>query len=237
MCGVCTMRRTNVYLDDRQRDLLRLLGERRGLPVAALVREAVDAFFESQGVRRIEQDERKRRFDALMAERRRVADELGLTEEQVERDVFEAIREVREARAARRFDTNVWVSGLALPASLAGAVLRAVRDERLTAVASWELADEIAEVLRKPKSTRLGIREEQVIEALILLSPFLPDVDVDISLRDPDDAPVVNAAGAGNADAIVTGDRDLLEDRELRSWLRERGIEMLTPAELFDALG
>ena len=102
MYGVCTMQRTNVYLDERQIDLLRLLGERRGESVAALVREAIDAYLAAQGVRRVEEDEWKRRFDALMAERRTVAGELGLTEEQVERDVFDAIREVREARAAGR---------------------------------------------------------------------------------------------------------------------------------------
>ncbi len=102
MYGVCTMRRTNVYLDDRQIDLLRLLGDRRGVPVAALVREAVDAYLDSQGVRNLDPDEWERRFDALVADRTRVAEELGLTEERVERDVFAAIREVREARAARR---------------------------------------------------------------------------------------------------------------------------------------
>lgn len=102
MYGVCTMQRTNVYLDERQIDLLRLLGERRGESVAALVREAIDAYLAAQGVRRVDEDEWKRRFDALMAERRAVAAELGLTEEQVERDVFDAIREVREARAAGR---------------------------------------------------------------------------------------------------------------------------------------
>lgn len=96
------MRRTNVYLDDRQLDLLRLLGERRGEPVAALVREAIDAYLEQQGIRRVEPDEWRRRFDGLVADRRRSAKERGLTEEHVERQVFEAIREVREARAARR---------------------------------------------------------------------------------------------------------------------------------------
>jgi hypothetical protein len=96
------MQRTNVYLDDRQLGLLRLLGETRNAPVAALIREAIDAWLESQGVREISQDEWERRFDALMERRSKIADELGLTEEQVEETVFEAIREVREARAARR---------------------------------------------------------------------------------------------------------------------------------------
>lgn len=102
MYGVCIMRRTNVYLDERQIDLLRLLGERRGESVASLVREAIDAYLESQGIEPVTEDEWRRRFDALMSDRRTVAEELGLTEEQVERDVFDAIREVREARAASR---------------------------------------------------------------------------------------------------------------------------------------
>lgn len=115
-------------------------------------------------------------------------------------------------------------------------MLRAVRERRLTAVASWELAREIADVLRRPRCVRLGIGEEHVLEALILLAPFLPDVDVDVPLRDPDDAPVVAVAVAGNAEAIVTGDKGMLEEEDLRVWLRERGVEPLAPAELLDRL-
>lgn len=96
------MQRTNVYLDDTQLGLLRALSTMRGEPVAALVREAIDAWLEAQGAKKIPDDEWGRRFDELLERRQRIADELELTEEQVERDVFEAIREVREARAARR---------------------------------------------------------------------------------------------------------------------------------------
>ena len=96
------MKRTNVYLDDRQLGLLRGLSTMRGEPVAALVREAIDAWLESQGVRDIPDDEWKQRFAALMEERRRIWLELGITEEEAERDIAEAVREVREARAARR---------------------------------------------------------------------------------------------------------------------------------------
>jgi hypothetical protein len=102
MYGVCIMQRTNVYLDDRQLGLLRALSSMRGEPVAALVREAIDAWLEAQGARKVPDDEWRRRLGELLARREKIADELGLTEEQVERDVFEAIREVREAQAARR---------------------------------------------------------------------------------------------------------------------------------------
>jgi predicted nucleic acid-binding protein len=46
----------------------------------------------------------------------------------------------------------------------------------------------------------------------------------------------VAAALAGRADAIVTGDRELLEDPDLRIWLWARSVEVLKPAELVKRL-
>lgn len=128
-------------------------------------------------------------------------------------------------------DTNVWVSGLAFPDGAPGRILAAVRRGSVQAVASWDLAAEIAEVLRRPRIQALGVTERDVEDALVLLAPALPDVEVSVSLRDPDDVPVVAAAVAGAAEAIVTGDRDLLDDSELRDWLALRGIAVLDPAE------
>jgi hypothetical protein len=96
------MRRTNIYLDDRQLTTLRLLSEARGVPVASLVREALDAWLEAQGARPIQDDEWRRRFDDLMRRRDAIAKEHNFDPEEVERDVMEAVREVRRARAARR---------------------------------------------------------------------------------------------------------------------------------------
>ena len=96
------MKRTNIYLDDEQLELLRGLGEQRGEPVAALVREAVDSWLGAQGARRVTDDEWQRRFDALLRRRARIAKERGFDEADVERDVMAAVREVRRARAARR---------------------------------------------------------------------------------------------------------------------------------------
>jgi putative PIN family toxin of toxin-antitoxin system len=115
-------------------------------------------------------------------------------------------------------------------------VLRAIRDEHLELVASWELAEELLEVLLRPKLRRYGLTEQDVEDVLVLMAPFLPTVEVKVELRGPEDALVVAAALAGGADAIVTGDRDLLEDDALRLWLSERDVEVLTPAQLLERL-
>jgi uncharacterized protein len=95
---------------------------------------------------------------------------------------------------------------------------------------SWELAREIVEVLRRPGIRRYGVSEADIDDVLAVLGPLLPDVDVTVDLRDPDDVPVVAASLAGRADVIVTGDRDLLDDEDLVAWLAVRGIRVMTPA-------
>ena len=114
-------------------------------------------------------------------------------------------------------------------------MLAAVRRGEIAPVGSWELAQELVDVVRRPKLRQYEIRDEDVGELLLLIARDLPEVDVEVELRDPDDAPVVAAAIAGGAEAIVTGDRDLLDNVELRAWLLERRVALLSPAEL-DAL-
>jgi hypothetical protein len=96
------MERTNVYLSDEQLETLRRLGRHRGVPVAALIREALDAWLEQEGVRPIDEDEWQRRFGDLLTRRGQAAKKPGFSEEDVERDVAAAVREVRKARTARR---------------------------------------------------------------------------------------------------------------------------------------
>jgi hypothetical protein len=95
------MRRTTIYLSEEQLRSLKTLGESRGVPVSGLIREALDEYLRVQGVR-VFHAQWQKRFDALLERRDRIAKERGLKEEDVERDVGEAVREVRRARAARR---------------------------------------------------------------------------------------------------------------------------------------
>lgn len=115
-------------------------------------------------------------------------------------------------------------------------MLEAIRKRTIVPVASWDLAEEIARVLRRPRVGEYEIADEDVAEILAFLAPFIPSVEFDAGLRDPSDLPVVRSAVAGEADAIVTGDRDLLDDEETRRRLADRGIRVMTPRELLTLL-
>ncbi len=104
-------------------------------------------------------------------------------------------------------------------------------------VASWDLADELLAILARPKLRRYRIAPEDERTILVLLARSFPAVEMKIPVRDPDDAAVIAAALAGRAEAIVTGDADLVRDDDLRAWLRERNVEVITPVELLARLG
>lgn len=102
MYGVQAMQRTNIYLDEQQMTALRQLADQRGLPMAVLVRQAVDAWLAGQGVRVITEDEWQQRFARLIDRRGSVATKGRFDAALVASDVAAALKEVRETRAARR---------------------------------------------------------------------------------------------------------------------------------------
>ena len=91
-------------------------------------------------------------------------------------------------------------------------------------------------MLSRPKLAHYRLAANDVLDLLRTLARTLPTVDVGTDIRDPADAPVVAAAVAGRADAVVTGDADLLDDADLRDWLAARGVRLLSPRELLDEL-
>jgi len=98
MYDVWTMQRTNIYLERSQLKALRAASETRGEPVAALVRQAIDEWLGTNGVRAIPEDEWQARFEQLLGRRSKVARKLRPSANRVERDVTAAVAEVRAAR-------------------------------------------------------------------------------------------------------------------------------------------
>lgn len=132
-------------------------------------------------------------------------------------------------------DTNVWVSALLWGGQLSPLLLLAEAGE-VTLITSNPILEELSQVLQYEK-LQARIRNLDTTSASLLqlvrsLSELHPTVDVWVpELRDPKDLIILATAAAGDVDAVVTGDRDLLALNEFS------GIPILTPQALLQSLG
>ncbi len=119
-------------------------------------------------------------------------------------------------------DTNVLLSAI-LFGGVARRLLTAAIDGRVRLVSSQHLLDEFEEILGE----KFGFSRAAAVETraeLEVLADIVEPAEVPQVCRAPDDDQVLAAALAGEADAIVTGDSDLL----VLEWYNR--IEILTPA-------
>lgn len=111
-------------------------------------------------------------------------------------------------------DTNITISGL-LWRGAPRLIIEAARQGRIELFSSAELVDELEEVLRRPKlAARLALIGktpaeliDEYLALLVLIS--VSSLAAPIS-TDPDDDAVLTCALAARADAVVSGDDDLL---------------------------
>lgn len=126
-------------------------------------------------------------------------------------------------------DVNIWISAL-LWGGVPDKVLILAQEQTITIFTSDTLFLELETTLRRPKFQSkiqsLNLNLQDVINATKDVLEFCPTISVDApQLRDPKDTVVLAAVVAANAEAIVTGDLDLLVLIEFY------GIPILTPQD------
>jgi putative PIN family toxin of toxin-antitoxin system len=126
-------------------------------------------------------------------------------------------------------DTGVLVSGLIQRKGTTGEVLNALRDGRFALIYTTPILVEIIDVLgRDPFRTKYHIEPED-ITALVNLIRLRGELVIRgqavTVCRDPKDDKFLEAALSGKADAIVSGDADLLVLNPFEN------IPVLRPAE------
>ncbi len=125
-------------------------------------------------------------------------------------------------------DTNVMVSGLLAPYGPAGEIVRMVSAGHLSLCYDTRILAEYAEVLVRPKfpfehylvaDLLAQVRESGIVVAAVPLQLRLPD---------PDDEMFLQAALAGDAECLITGN--------LRHFppAKRQGITVVTPADFLE---
>lgn len=121
-------------------------------------------------------------------------------------------------------DTNVLVSALIFPGGPPEALYRLVLEGRVDLVTSRSLLTELGRVLAQKFGWEPDRAEEAVAQLIRVAEIVDPKESISDVEADPADNQVLEAAAAGNATLIVSGDHHLLA---LGEW---RGISIQTPA-------
>jgi len=112
-------------------------------------------------------------------------------------------------------DTNLWLSGLMLPGSVPGHVVRAASTAEITAVLSEPMLQELRLALHYRRiRTRIPLSDEELERYLAELRYIAEIVDISGTTarvpRDRRDDIVLGTFLASRADYLLTGDDDLL---------------------------
>jgi putative PIN family toxin of toxin-antitoxin system len=130
-------------------------------------------------------------------------------------------------------DSNVWIAALISPTGTARQLVDAVLDNDIDVLMSEATFDELVSRLDRPKFDRY--REPEAwnlfLSELVELALWQDDAGTTTGIsRDADDDKFLALAVMGQADAIVSGDGDLLELGT------HDGIPIVTPGQLLRRL-
>ena len=129
-------------------------------------------------------------------------------------------------------DTNVLVSALLFRQGTLRWILHSWQSGEVVPLKNTRTYEELVRVL---SYTKFNLSREQIERVINTFLPWAEVVEVPDALdvpypRDPNDRPFLELAVAGHADALVTGDDDLL------TLAPEFSIPMITPRELKERL-
>lgn len=138
------------------------------------------------------------------------------------------------------FDTNIFVRSLIQTENLANHLISLWLDGRFILVLSQAIVDEVRDVLLRPTLMRELQYTRTEAMRLINLLPQASIVEVNASFglchRDPTDNIFVDCAIIGRVQFLVSYDKDLVDDAELKQALFEFGVETIEPPNFLEKI-
>lgn len=127
-------------------------------------------------------------------------------------------------------DTNIWISSLIASSKTAVGLIDAWEKETFQLLVSEQQLVELAEVILRPKFSLMYRFSPQEIKDIIdSISARAERITLKGNLnicRDPDDNVIIETAVKGKAKYLVTGDKDITDDKAVSSYLTQYRDQM-----------
>ena len=137
-------------------------------------------------------------------------------------------------------DTNIWISALLNPYGYPAKLRKAFEKGLFEIVISEPILEEIADVLSRPRlKKKYGLAEIDIHELLLLIEERAEHVLIvgDVSVcRDKDDDFIIETAIKGKAACLVTRDDDLKADIEVKNFLSQFDISILSVSKFLNII-
>ena len=128
-------------------------------------------------------------------------------------------------------DTSVLIEFVITPGGPSGELIRLIDEHGIDMLFSAETINELYEVVFRPKFDGYVSRDlrSEIVSSLVPLSTVQIDGLV-MGCRDPSDDKFLETAVNGNADAVVSRDKDLLDMTKVA------GIPILSPVDILNLI-
>lgn len=130
-------------------------------------------------------------------------------------------------------DTNIWVSALVAPLGTAAKLIELWKKDTFTLILSEQQSSELFEVLSRSKFTiKYHIEENKVEDLISSFAENAKHIRIEDNIvnccRDADDNIIIETAVRGRAKYLVTGDKDIAEDKVVSSYLSSHGVTVIS---------
>lgn len=129
-------------------------------------------------------------------------------------------------------DTNIWISSLISTSETSVNLVDEWRNGKFSVVISEQQIFELYEVLARPKFLfKYRVMTRKVAEVVAMIKDKAERVTLTDNIklcRDPDDNVIIETAIRGKAKYLVTGDKDITEDKKVMSFLSRHGVTVIS---------
>ena len=137
-------------------------------------------------------------------------------------------------------DTNIWVSGLIATSKTAAKLIDEWKTGKFGVVISEQQIVEIYEVLTRPKFlVKYSITEKEVRVLVTSIKDKAERVTLKGGIelcRDPDDNIIIETAIRGKSKYLITGDRDITDDKRILSFLSQYGVYVISLSKFLNLI-